>query len=95
MDQDQDTRRPGETALAQGRTLKSRRVGALPILDRFLDRLRIEAILRDHLPREDRRWRVSTATVLLLLLPRTCSSRASPSTASASGPRGTTPRCSG
>ena len=68
MDQDQDTRRPGETARAQGHTLVSRRVGALPILDRLLKRLRIEQFLRKHLPREDRRSRVPTATALLLLL---------------------------
>ena len=68
MDEDQETRRPGETAHAQGHTLESRRVGALPVLDRFLKRLRIEQFLRKHLPREDRRSRVPTATALLLLL---------------------------
>jgi transposase len=60
--------RPGRTARARGRTLNSYTIGALPILDRLLDRLRIEAILRDHLPREDRRCRIPTATGLLLLL---------------------------
>jgi transposase len=67
VDQHDDRRRPGETARARGRTLDSRRVAALPILDRFLKRLRIEQFLRDHLPREDRRSRVPTATALLLL----------------------------
>jgi transposase len=43
-------------------------VGALPVLDRFLKRLRIEQFLCKHLPREDRRSRVSTATSLLLLV---------------------------
>jgi transposase len=57
----------GEVAQAQGRTLNSRRVGALPILDRFLGRLGIDATLANRLPREDRRWRVSNSTVLLLL----------------------------
>jgi transposase len=60
--------RLGETAHAQGHTLESRRLGALPILGRFLDRLRIEEFLRKHLPREDRRSRVPTATALLLLV---------------------------
>ena len=46
---------PGETAHAAGRTLTSCRVAALPILDHFLRRLRLEEFLRDHLPREDRR----------------------------------------
>ena len=67
VDQHDDRRRPGETAHAKGRTLDSRRVAALPILDRFLKRLRIEEFLRDHLPHEDRRSRVPTATALLLL----------------------------
>jgi transposase len=60
--------RPGETARAAGRTLISCRIAALPILDRFLRRLRLEEFLRDHLPREDRRSRVPTATALLVLL---------------------------
>jgi transposase len=57
----------GEVAQADGRTLNTRRVGALPILDRFLRRLRIGEALCDRLPREDRRWRVSNSAVLLLL----------------------------
>jgi transposase len=57
----------GEVARADGRTLNSRRVGALPILDRFLRRLRIDDALCDRLPREDRRRRVSNTAVLLLL----------------------------
>lgn len=60
--------RLGETAHAHGHTLDSRRIGALPILERFLKRLRLEDFLRKHLPREDRRFRVSTATALLLLV---------------------------
>ena len=57
----------GEIAQADGRTLNSRRVGALPILDRFLRRLRIGEARRNRLPREDRRWRVSNTAALLLL----------------------------
>jgi transposase len=60
--------RPGRTARAAGRTLDSYTIGALPILDRFVQRLRLGSILRDHLPREDRRSRIPTATGLLLLL---------------------------
>jgi transposase len=51
-----------------GGTLRSYAIGALPILGRFFDRLRLEALLHDHLPREDRRSRIPTATGLLLLL---------------------------
>jgi transposase len=68
VDEHQETRQPRETAHAQERTLESRRVGALPVLGRFIKRLRIEEFLCKHLPREDRRSRVPTATALLLLL---------------------------
>ena len=66
----------GEIAQADGRTLNSRRVGALPILDRFLRRLRIGEALCDRLPREDRRGRVSNTAVLLLLARNLLVSRA-------------------
>jgi transposase len=67
---DQSRSRPptGETARAAGRTLTSCRVAALPLVQGFLERLRLEEFLRDHLPREDRRSRVPTATALLVLL---------------------------
>jgi transposase len=48
--------------------LTSSRVAALPILNRFLQRLRLDEFLRDHLPREDHRSRVPTATALLVLV---------------------------
>ena len=60
--------RPGEIAQAQGRTLNSYRLGALPVLDRILRRLRLEEFLRDRLPREDPRTKIPTATGLLLLI---------------------------
>lgn len=68
MDGHQETPRAGDIAHAQGHTLASRRVGALPILDRFLKRLCIEEFLCKHLPREDRRSRVPSSTSILLLL---------------------------
>jgi transposase len=43
-------------------------VGALPVLSRFIKRLRIEELLCKHLPREDRRSRVPTVTASLLLI---------------------------
>jgi transposase len=66
--QDPSAPRPGRIARAAGRTLHSYTIAALPILDRLFDRLRLEPILRDHLPREDLRSRIPTATGLLLLL---------------------------
>jgi transposase len=59
---------PGTGAHAAGHTLTSARVAALPVLDRLLRRLRLEEFLRGHLPHEDRRARVPTATALLILL---------------------------
>jgi transposase len=59
---------PGDYARADGQTLNSRRVGALPILERLLLKLRIGDALHDRLPPEDRRWKVPTATALLLLV---------------------------
>jgi transposase len=63
-------RRPGERARSRRgrRTLSSRRIAALPILDHFLSRLRLREHLHDHLPHEDGRTRVPTATALLVLL---------------------------
>ncbi len=60
--------RPGRIARTAGRTLNSYTIGVLPILHRFFERLRLISILRDHLPREDRRCRIATVTGLLLLL---------------------------
>jgi transposase len=48
--------------------LTSWRVAALPILGHFLRRLRLRDFLHEHLPREDRRCRVATATGLLVLV---------------------------
>src|SRR3954452_24309304 len=67
-DESASPQRPGETARAARRTLTSFRVAALPVLARSLRRLRLDEFLRDHLPAEDRRARVPTATVLLVLL---------------------------
>jgi transposase len=48
--------------------LTSCRVAALPVLEGILKRLRLEAFLRDHLPREDGRSRVPAATGLMVLV---------------------------
>jgi len=55
-------------ARARGRTLQSATVGALPILNRFLGRMRLEELLRAALPKEDRRTKLSPAKALLLLV---------------------------
>jgi transposase len=48
--------------------LTSYRVAALPVLEGILERLRLEAFLRDHLPHEVGRSRVPTATGLMVLV---------------------------
>jgi transposase len=55
-------------ARAAGTTLRSHAVGALPILNDILQRMRLEEFLRDCLPPEDRRMKLSPAKALLVLL---------------------------
>jgi transposase len=55
-------------ARAAGTTLCSYAVGALPILNDILQRMRLEEFLRDCLPPEDRRTKLSPAKALLVLL---------------------------
>jgi transposase len=50
------------------RVLRSATVGAMPILNHFLRRLHLEELLRDALPTEDGRTKLSPAKALLVLL---------------------------
>ncbi len=61
-------RRTGREARAGRRILRSEKIGALPILNHFLQRLRLEEWLREHLPPEDKRVKVPAAKALLVLL---------------------------
>ena len=61
-------RSAGRIARASGETLQSWSVGALPIVNRVLRRLKLEEFLCDGLPAEDRRVKVPAANVLLVLL---------------------------
>ena len=79
----------GHRAEAHGHELHSYRVGLLPIVNRILKRLRLEEFFRAYLPPQDRRCRIDPATGL-----KTSSFAASHSTASARGPRDTTPTSS-
>ncbi|PYV13256.1 MAG: IS1634 family transposase [Acidobacteria bacterium] len=67
--------RPGEIARSKGRTLHSCRIGALPILNRLLQRMRLEEFLRSYLPRADRRCRIAPAMGVTLLLKNVLLSR--------------------
>jgi transposase len=55
-------------ARARGRKLRSQTIGALPILNEFLRRMRLEDFLRAALPPEDRRTKLSPVKALLVLL---------------------------
>ena len=55
-------------ARAAGQVLQSFTVGALPILNRFLRRMRLEEFLRASLPPEDGRTKLAAAQGLLVLL---------------------------
>jgi transposase len=58
-----------------GKTLVTHSLGAMPILRRLLQRMRLHEFLRQHLPAEDRRTRVDTARVLMLLVTNVLISR--------------------
>lgn len=55
-------------ARARGRKLRSQTIGALPILNEYLRRMRLEDFLRAALPPEDRRMKLSPVKALLVLL---------------------------
>jgi transposase len=61
-------REPGERADAGGLELRSYRVGALPLVNRFLERMRLREILSEHLPADDPRMELSTVSALLVLV---------------------------
>jgi transposase len=67
--------RPGEVARAKGRILSSYRVGALPIIDRLLERMRLDEFLRSYLPPMDRRYRLAPSIGIVLLLKNVLLSR--------------------
>jgi len=59
---------PGNLARSTRGALRSCSVGALPILNEFLRRMRLEDFLRAALPPEDRRTKLSPVKALLVLL---------------------------
>ncbi|MGB6849143.1 MAG: DUF4277 domain-containing protein, partial [Thermoanaerobaculia bacterium] len=58
----------GRQARAGRQTLRAEKIGALPILNHFIERLRLEQWLRECLPPEDKRVKVPAAKALLVLL---------------------------
>lgn len=67
--------RPGEIARASGRTLSSYRIGALPIINRLLERMRLDEFLHSYLPHADRRCRIAPAVGVMVLLKNVLLSR--------------------
>jgi transposase len=60
--------RAGRQARAGRQTLRSEKIGALPILNHFFRRLRLEGLLQEFLPPVDRRMKVASHRALLVLL---------------------------
>src|SRR5271167_1087635 len=58
---------PGKHAQTDGLELRSYDVGALPLLNRIVERMQLQRILNEHLPRDDSRTELSTVTSLLVL----------------------------
>jgi len=59
---------PGHVAHSADKTLESYTVGALPIINRILDRMKLSTILAKHLPPDDPRTRISTPRAILVLV---------------------------
>jgi transposase len=61
-------REPGQQADAGGVQLRSYQVGAVPLVNRLLERMRLREILSEHLPPDDPRTELSTVSALLVLV---------------------------
>jgi transposase len=58
---------PGKHAQADGLELRSYDVGALPLLNRIVERMQLQRLLSEHLPSDDSRTELPTVTALLVL----------------------------
>jgi transposase len=58
---------PGKLAQADGLQLRSYEVGALPLIMRIVERMQLQRLLSEHLPKDDSRTELPTATALLVL----------------------------
>ena len=66
---------PGHLASSSGKTLRTYDVGALPIINRILERMRLSDILKQSLPDDDPRTQLPTHRGLLVLVRNILSSR--------------------
>lgn len=60
--------KPGHEARGEGVKLRTYQVGALPIINHFLRRMKLEDLLRQHLPPDDPRVELPTTRALLVLV---------------------------
>ena len=58
----------GKLARQRGQTLSTHNVGATPLLNKILERMKLEEFLQEYLPPEDGRTKIPTARVLLVLV---------------------------
>ena len=58
----------GSMAAGAGHQLRSFQVGALPLINRYLERLQLTELLRRHLPPDDVRRTIPTERIVLLLV---------------------------
>jgi len=71
---DPEARRPKNVPTGQrtnsdhGKTILTHSIGGLPIINRLLERMRLQEFLKRHLPPEDSRTKVDTPRIVLLLL---------------------------
>jgi transposase len=66
---------PGTRTQACGLTLRSYEVGALPLVNRLLERMQLETLLQQYLPPDDPRCELPTSRVLLVLVRNVLCSR--------------------
>ena len=57
-----------ESVVAVLHDIPSRTVGAVPILNRLLERMQLERLRTRHLPPDDKRTKINTPRIVLLLL---------------------------
>ena len=67
-DRPRKPKRTGRQARAGRQTLRSEKIGALPILNHLMEQLRLEEFLREFLPPEDKRVKIPARKALLVLL---------------------------
>jgi transposase len=60
--------KPGHEARGEGVKLRTYQVGSLPIINHFLNRMKLEELLRQHLPTDDPRVELPTARAVLVLV---------------------------